>query len=182
MAGDLRGLNWGSGPAIAISTDEVRWWNSDIVDHGQEHVGSILDGLPCLNGFFDGIVANHSLQALTVHEVPTALAEMHRVLRPGGRLRVLVPDVVQAFYEACEYQNEQWAGFVAISEPWSLDRKLAHYLTWGGQNSSTFTHTSLDEMLTEAGFTGTVREGDPWPWLASLDSRVGESIIMEAAK
>lgn len=176
-----RGLNWGSGPARAAVRSDVLWWDSDIVDYGHAHVGSILDGLPWEDGFFDGIVANHSLQALTCHEIPVALAEMKRLLRPGGRLRILVPDILGAVDSYAD-SDPHWPGFAAISEPWSLDRKFAHYLTWGGQNRSCFTPGTLDEVLAEAGFDGTVREGDPWPWLASLDSRQNESIIMEAAK
>lgn len=169
MARDLRGLNWGCGPVLAEG-----WWNSDIVDYGQDHVGSILDRLPYDDGFFDGIVANHSLQSLTVHEVPVALAEFRRLLRSGGHLRVLVPDVVAAFGAYLDSEPD-WPGFAAISEPWSIDRKLAHYLTWGGQNRSCFTPISLAWILDEAGFLPCV----PRPWLWELDSREGESLVIE---
>lgn len=181
MAGDLRGLNWGCGPewryAMSGGRSGVTWYSSDVVDYGQEHVGSILDGLPCADGFFDGIVSNHSLQALTVHEIPAGLAEMHRVLRPGGHLRVLVPDVMAAV-EAWFDGDETWPGFTAISEPWTAQKKFAHYLTWGGQNRTCFMPATLAEALDVAGF-----EPCSWrPWLAALDSREGESLITEVRK
>ena len=181
MAGAVHGLNWGCGPAIADSANGVEWWNSDVVDYGQVHVGSILDRLPVRAGFFDGIVANHSLQCLTVHELPIALAEFRRVLRPGGRLRVLVPDVLAAF-RAYEESNFDWPGFAAIGEGWSVDRKLGHYLTWGGQNRTTFTPVSLAEILDDAGFREPPYLLNEWMWVRGLDTRARESITMEVER
>jgi predicted SAM-dependent methyltransferase len=44
-------------------------------------------------GPFDVVYCSHSLEHLYPHQVPRALAEFHRVLRPGGRVVVLVPDL-----------------------------------------------------------------------------------------
>lgn len=179
MDGEHRGLNWGCGPHPVDG-----WWNSDVNDYGQEHVGSILNRLPARDGFFDGIVANHSLQCLAYDELEIAVSEFARLLRPGGRLRVLVPDVVAAFV-AFKRDDTVWPGFAAITEPWSLDRKFAHYLTWGGSNRSAFTHASLVELLDRHGlrwWDAFTVDGEDWSWLRALDSRLGESIQVEAVK
>lgn len=179
MAGEVRrllGLNWGCGPDWADLPGG--WVNSDIVDYGQPHVGDIRDGLRFDDEVFGSIVANHSLQALTHDEVGPALVELRRVLAPGGFLRVMVPDVVEAF-RAFEQGEEDWPGFVAITEPWSLDRKFAHYLTWGGTNRTCFTRISLAEHLDAAGFRPPAPEQ---PWLTDLDSRLGESIVATAIR
>lgn len=176
MGSEHRKLNWGCGPNIADG-----WVNSDVVDYGQDHVGSILDRLPCHDGFFDGIVANHSLQCLTYDELDVAVAELARVLRPGGRLRVLVPHIVAAFV-AWNLHSGRWPGFVAITEPWSIDRKFAHYLTWGGSNRSCFTWLTLTELLERHGLRMPVQPDDEWLWLRSLDSRLDESIVVEVVK
>lgn len=183
MAREHRGLNWGCGPLFVRE-----WWNSDVVDYGQEHVGSIVEGLPCRDGFFDGVVANHSLQCLPYNELDVAVAEFHRVLRPGGRLRVLVPDIESAFH-AHEAGDIRWPGFAAISEDWDLDRKFCHYLTWGGSNRSTFTEDSLLDLLERHGFTRSALwwkanatdslEHHDWAWLRELDSREDESVVVE---
>ena len=44
-------------------------------------------------GPFDAVYCSHSLEHLYPHEVPTALSEFFRVLKPGGRAVVLVPDL-----------------------------------------------------------------------------------------
>lgn len=168
-------LNWGSGPVVAPG-----WTNSDIGGYGQEHCGDILEGLPWPDGHFDGIVANHSLQALPAGELDHALREFHRVLRPGGHLRVLVPNVVAAFL-AWQREDDQWAGYRAIAEPWGLDRKFCHYLTWGGQNRSCFTREVLGMLLMRNGFALYSGPFDvEWLWLSDLDSRLDESLVIEA--
>lgn len=178
MAREVRGLNWGCGPALARG-----WWNADVVDYGQDLVGDIASGLAVEDAFFDGVVANHSLQCLTYAELDVAVIELHRVLRPGGRLRVLVPDVIAAF-DAYRDSNELWPGFTAISEWWDIDRKFAHYLTWGGSNRSCFTPVSLAALLDRHGFMqprdGGAALSTSWRWLCELDSRLEESIVIEA--
>lgn len=44
-------------------------------------------------GPFGAVFSSHSLEHLYPHEVPIALAELHRVLEPGGRAMILVPDL-----------------------------------------------------------------------------------------
>ena len=51
--------------------------------------GSIEERQPWPDGFFDRIVVIHVLEHL--RNLPQALAEMHRLLRPGGNLDVVMP-------------------------------------------------------------------------------------------
>lgn len=44
-------------------------------------------------GPFDMVFSSHCLEHLAAHEVATALGEMRRVLRPGGAVVVVVPDL-----------------------------------------------------------------------------------------
>jgi SAM-dependent methyltransferase len=44
-------------------------------------------------GPFDVVYCSHALEHLYPHEVHRALSEFHRVLKPGGRAVVLVPDL-----------------------------------------------------------------------------------------
>jgi SAM-dependent methyltransferase len=44
-------------------------------------------------GPFDAVYCSHALEHLYPHQVPIALGEFHRVLAPGGKLIVAVPDL-----------------------------------------------------------------------------------------
>lgn len=171
-------LNWGCGPVRADG-----WRGSDIADFGQHHVGDILTGLPWDEGSFDGVVANHALQALAWPDVVPALLELRRVLVVGGWLRVMVPDMPGAV-RAWERGDRTWPGFAAIAEPMGFDERFCRYLVWGGHNRTLFTPGYLISACRQAGFTtalratyGVTRGPD---WMTDLDSRPGESIIVEA--
>jgi SAM-dependent methyltransferase len=44
-------------------------------------------------GPFDHVYTSHTLEHMYEYEVPKALAEFHRVLKPGGSVIIFVPDV-----------------------------------------------------------------------------------------
>ncbi len=44
-------------------------------------------------GQFDAVYCSHALEHLYPHEVRVALSEMHRVLKDGGNVVLLVPDL-----------------------------------------------------------------------------------------
>ena len=44
-------------------------------------------------GTFEGVYSSHCLEHVYPHEVPVALGEFLRVLRPGGAAVVIVPDL-----------------------------------------------------------------------------------------
>ncbi|ABA81708.1 methyltransferase domain-containing protein [Rhodobacter sphaeroides] len=53
-----------------------------------------ITGMPMVaDGSVDAVWSSHNLEHLRPHEVPLALAEFHRVLRPGGFLLATLPDL-----------------------------------------------------------------------------------------
>ena len=44
-------------------------------------------------GPFDAVYSSHSLEHLAPYEVPDALANFYRVLKPGGYTLIIVPDL-----------------------------------------------------------------------------------------
>jgi SAM-dependent methyltransferase len=76
-------------PPWLAGLDEVRL---DIDPGVQPHVvASMLDMGDV--GEFDALYTSHALEHVYPHEVPVALAEFYRVLRPGGAAFVVVPNL-----------------------------------------------------------------------------------------
>ena len=55
--------------------------------------GDIVLGLPISNGSADAVYASHVLEHLAREDFETALRNTHRMLRPGGVFRLIVPDL-----------------------------------------------------------------------------------------
>lgn len=95
------GCSW---PGGKYRSDE--WINMDIVENERVNlVGSVLD-IPLDTNSIEEVHCVHLLEHMTRDKYPRAIAEMHRVLQPGGMLYVEVPDflgVVQCL--AAAFQN-----------------------------------------------------------------------------
>jgi len=125
------------------------WRNLDIVDHGQEFVVDVRGGLPFPDDFADYAVANHVLSDWTFHELPGALSELYRVLKPGGVLRVLVPHFEEAI-RAWQRHDRHW--FPQGDDLEDVDERFCTFVVWFGTVGSVFTPHYLYDLLHEAGF------------------------------
>jgi len=56
---------------------------------------------------FDGVFTEHTLEHLCYGEVAHVLAECRRILKPGGIIRIIVPDL-SIFVESYASNNESW--------------------------------------------------------------------------
>ena len=97
----------------------------------------------------DEILASHSLEHLGRDEAQIALRRWREVLKPGGRLTVIVPDVPQQirlwleWYERCDACV--W-GFRSQTI-WGNQVYPGEFHLWG------YDERSLRHVLSEAGFT-----------------------------
>lgn len=140
-------------------------------------LGTVLDMSAVPTESVDAVFSSHTLEHLYAHEVPLALAEMCRVLKPDGIMVSTVPDLQSAAQMVAEdrlfdtaYVSPagpitpfdilySYRGFVGRDRPY-----MAHH---GG-----FTLTTLMGALKEAGFgavAGKRREAafDLWVLAAS---------------
>jgi SAM-dependent methyltransferase len=160
------------------------WVNADLrAAPGVDLRIDIRRGLPLRDAAVDGIVAIHVLQDLSWLDIPPALGEMKRVLKPGGVLRLGLPDLDRAIDA---YRRGDAAYFyVPDSDARRLGAKLVTQIIWYGSVRTPFTFDFALECLERARF-GSVRRcafgetfsGDPA--IASLDNRERESLFVEA--
>jgi predicted SAM-dependent methyltransferase len=130
----------------------------------------------------DYAVCSFMLQELNHHEIPGAVENMMAILKPGGTLRVLVPNVMRAFHY---YNTDQEAWFPQDERTGGLAAKFCTYITWFGTVRSVFNPPYLRAMLEPHGHvwqatfreTRTQHEG-----IVELDSRENEAMIMEVTK
>lgn len=126
------------------------WINVDLFSTVQADVYADITALPFEREAFDLIYASHVLEHVHRHTVVATLGHWRDLLKPGGVLRLAVPD----FQAVCEWYNSTGR----------LDDVMG--LLYGGQNHPknhhfvAFDRKTLIRDLTRAGFA-TCRD---WNW------------------
>jgi predicted SAM-dependent methyltransferase len=118
---------------------------------------SMTDMTLVATGSVDAVWSSHNLEHLHRHEVPRALSEFCRVLRPRGLLLVTLPDL-QRVAELVAKDALEEAAYMSPSGPITpLDMIFGHTASLAQgrvhmANKTGFTATSLHHLLVEAGF------------------------------
>jgi SAM-dependent methyltransferase len=174
-------LNWGCGDHLAPG-----WINSDVKDSsGVDLAADIRQGLPLSDACIDYAVSVHALPELSIAEIDGALAELYRVLKPGGVLRLALPDLhlsLAAFLAGDE-------GFFKI-EPdaaSTLDGRFIRHVLWYGFTRTLFTPDFTRELMEGVGFVDvrTCEFGStqsPFAAIVELDNRRDESFFIEGSR
>lgn len=88
--------------SVGAGSDDLQKWKDsgygcvrlDIDPETKPDIVASMVDLSCIRDeMYSVVYCSHSLEHLYPHEVPRALAEFYRVLKPGGRLVILVPDL-----------------------------------------------------------------------------------------
>jgi predicted SAM-dependent methyltransferase len=174
-------LNMGCGPCLAPG-----WINLDTVAcKGLDVRGDLRAGLPLAADSVDCIAGIHLLQDLAWPEFGPALRELRRVLKPGGTLRLALPDLDKAIRAYLEGD----AGYFYVSDrdAVSLGAKLVTQIIWYGSVRTPVNFEFMREWLAQSGFRDIRRCGfrstaSPHAELATLDNRERESLFIEAVK
>ncbi len=135
-------------------------------------LGSITDLSAVPNESVDAVYSSHNLEHIYAHEVPIALAEFYRVVKPGGFALITLPDiqrvaefVAQGQLEEPLYQSP--AGPIsAIDILYGLRTALAEGNSFMAHRTA-FTVETLSQKLQQAGFTRVEAKEDGlnlWAW------------------
>ena len=124
---------------------------------GPDIVCSITDMSPISASTIDAVWSSHNLEHLQRHEVPLALAEFIRVLKPQGLLLLTLPDLQQVAQLVVEDRIEDQAYLSSSGPITALDMIFGHTasLARGNQlmaHRTGFTARMLQKVLVEAGF------------------------------
>jgi predicted SAM-dependent methyltransferase len=177
----VRRLNWGCG-----ETGAAGWINSDLkTGDGVDLACDILQGLPLESDSIDYAVSIHALPEIHYTDLADVLRELRRVLKPGGVLRLALPDLDRGI-EAYRSGDSDYF-LIPDDEAKAIGAKFVTQMVWYGWSRSLFTYDFTEEILRKAGFTEIVRcdygkTASPFPEIVELDSREKESLFVEATK
>lgn len=115
------GLNLGCGPHYAPG-----WLNADVVRTDVIHPDVVVnpsEPLPFPAHSFDRCFMGHVLEHIRWEDVPTTLADVARVVRPGGEVLVVGPDFRVALEKLATSPDKRGA----ISHVWEVTEDHSHY-------------------------------------------------------
>src|SRR5664279_133146 len=156
----------GIAPIFASSEwDEVRLDVDPSVD--PTAVGSITDMKALFEpAFFDAIWSSHTLEHLFAHDVPVALGEFKRILKPDGFALIMCPDLESVAYYLAQHGADHIA-YVSPAGPITpIDMLYGHQASIAQgrpymAHKTGFTADRLGNLLLQAGFpTVHVRRDD----------------------
>jgi SAM-dependent methyltransferase len=178
---EVRRLNWGCG-----ATGEPGWINSDLKEGpGIDLPGDILAGLSLADDSITYAVSIHALPELALDQQVPALAELRRVLEPGGVLRLALPDLLKGV--DAYHRGDRGYFLVPDEDAASLGAKLITQLVWYGYSRTLFVPEFVEELLLSAGFrevhhVAFRRTTTAYEPIVELDNREPESLFVEAVK
>jgi SAM-dependent methyltransferase len=129
----VKRLNWGCGGWC-----EPGWINSDQKEGPGILSCDIRNGLPLETDSIDYAVSIHALPEVPYPELVPVLQELRRVIKPGGVLRLALPDLEKGF-EAYRRKDRDYF-LIPDEDMQSLGGKLVLQLIWYGYSRTPFTY------------------------------------------
>jgi len=147
-----------SGLHETFRTDEWQEVRLDIDPNVKpDIISSITDMSPVSSQSVDAIWSSHNIEHIYPHEVPIALAEFYRVLKPGGFVLITLPDI-QKVAEYVAQGNLEEPLYISAAGPiaaidilYGLGTDLAkgkYYMA----HCTGFTQQTLTQKMQQAGF------------------------------
>jgi predicted SAM-dependent methyltransferase len=144
--------------------------------------------IPCTNSSVSAVYSSHMIEHLDRREARAFLAEVRRILCPGGVVRVAAPDIARLVQDYLATRDAD--GFIAathmgLNRPTGLMAWMKWVLVGPRHHLWMYDGDSLAKLLREAGFadvaimppgkTNIVDQGD-----LDLQERASESVYVEA--
>lgn len=168
----MRIANYGCG--YDIRDEDQGWINFDIRHNGgtMRVWDMTTDPDPAFVEHFDAGVINHVLCTMNDDLAHRVLINIHRTVKPGGKLTVIDMDLLKVFKA---YQDGRF-GDIPIKEG-TPDDKLCFAISGYGTRDSLYTSARMCKVLKEAGFRIVEQISS-----SEYDTRPKESLVFEATK
>jgi len=111
----------------------------------------VRNGLPFRDNSVDSIYSTHMMEHFYADELQRVLRECHRVLRPQGGIRIIVPSLASAF-KAYTQGRLDWFPSHFPRRFDTLGGRFANFIFCDGQHRTAFDFDHIAELLTGAGF------------------------------
>ena len=172
-------------------TDEWQELRLDIDETvNPDIVGTMLDMSAVADASVDAVCSSHNIEHLYPHEVPMALAEFHRVLKPDGFLVITCPDL-QSVAALIADDKLTYAAYSAPAGPITpLDILYGHRPQLAAGNlymahRCGFTQSVLSGTLQSAGFAAVATAKRPVPyfdlWAVATMTEKDETTVRQLA-
>jgi predicted SAM-dependent methyltransferase len=167
------------------------WINIDVHGAGPRQLRwDIRERLPFAESTVALVYASHVVEHLEFREeTPALLQELHRVVQPGGGVRIVVPDAARFLEAYVTGDGEQWAALGLSRLPADMPTPMAmvnHIFSQNGEHQFGYDFETLALLLKNAGFDTVARCGyrRSSRFDASLDlaEHASYSLYVEAAK
>lgn len=160
------------------------WVNIDLAGDPVEVPWNLKHPLPFPDGSADAVFSEHLLEHIPLFGVVDVLRECHRVLKPGGIMRVGVPDAGRML----ESYVEEGKGFIETTRPDRPQLMLAvQELFYWYEHVTMYDEEMLTWLLTATGFTSEIHRCAPGRSALSVEApdtprRRPETLYVETVK
>jgi predicted SAM-dependent methyltransferase len=144
----------------------------------------LREPLPFPDNSVNRIYSEHFFEHLGFEEGAAFLKECHRVLLPGGRLSVGVPDARLCLQDYVADDREKWRlvrdryGYPAwCSTPM---HGVNHFFRQNGEHQYAYDEETLVELIQECGFSNV--HGRPWDPALDLEARREGTLYVDGEK
>lgn len=140
------------------------WVNTEIRRHADTTLClDVRKNLPLASDSVARILAEHVVEHVDFqYDLPSMLSDWHRVLKPGGVLRIVVPDLQSHIEAYVSKDPSRWKalGWDLANMPWDVHTPmhiLNHTFHQGGEHLFGYDFETLKWALDKAGFASVRR-------------------------
>jgi len=161
-----------------------------VADARNIQFGNATARIPCASSSVSAVYSSHMIEHLDCGEARAFLAEVRRILRSGGVVRISVPDIarlVQDYLVTGDADGFIAATHMGLNRPTGLMAWMKWILVGPRHHLWMYDGDSLAKLLREAGFAdvaimppGKTNIEDPGD--LDLEERASESVYVEAVR